>query len=121
MKNNNVKHTPRPWTVREQKDVLDKNTTNYEFLIISEPEFSKSKGFEGIVLKFDCFNGFENEGRANARLIAAAPELLEALNGILKTFRTCIGNEAFNDFVLGNNEVIAAFTAIAKATGSSEE
>jgi hypothetical protein len=69
------------------------------------------------------------DNEANARLIAAAPELLEALRGLLPV--TFTGNPTRAEEVahwtreheLGNGgaaAVLAAYAAIAKATGARE-
>ncbi len=51
------------------------------------------------------------EAQANARLIAAAPELLEALESLHGRYVACIGNEG--------PEALAALAALAKARGQS--
>lgn len=53
---------------------------------------------------------------ANARLIAAAPELLEALEGICSAF-TQPGNDGWFSDPVHSDEVNKARAAIAKATG----
>jgi len=68
------KYTPGPWRI----------TTDFEYI----RKFDSSKhveiqGVDGITIGcclFDCLP----EGRANARLIACAPELLEACKALLK-------------------------------------
>lgn len=52
--------------------------------------------------------GYEDRAEANARLIAAAPDLLAALQGLL---------DGFSDYVGPN--INAARAAIAKATGAN--
>jgi len=52
---------------------------------------------------------------ANARLIAAAPDLAAALQATLNTFRECIGHAAFSDFESGNHTIRSARAALAKA------
>jgi|SRR5882757_2506329 len=54
---------------------------------------------------------------ANARLIAAAPDLADATRDLLKAFRDCIGAAAFWEFEQGNPAVRAAQRALAKAVG----
>ena len=52
------------------------------------------------------------EHEANMRLIAAAPDLLEALKALLERYVLAIGNEGI--------ECLNAHAAITKATGESE-
>lgn len=54
----------------------------------------------------------------NARLIAAAPELADALQGMLIAFRVCVGNAAFAEFEASNQAVIEAKAALLKANWS---
>lgn len=90
-------HTPGPWTAAEQFD-------GDESLGIAV-----SAGRQEIVRIHDI----GSEGFANARLIAAAPDLLAALREI----------EALDDSVIGLNRIEYARTiasaAISKATGQS--
>jgi hypothetical protein len=96
------KHTPGPWTL------------GYSINNVAMEEHDRVNP----ICSLDLHPGGVTE--ANARLIAASPMLLKALKSTLDAFRTCIGNEAFNDFVLGNSAVIAAHQAITKATGGAE-
>jgi hypothetical protein len=66
-----VKHTPGPW-VAFQRD-KEKGTNYYRILLHNHPD---QQGVYGQ----DSLCGYC--GEANARLIAAAPELLEALKEI---------------------------------------
>lgn len=52
---------------------------------------------------------------ADAKLIAAAPDLADATRDLLKAFRDCIGSAAFWEFEQGNPAVRAAQRALAKA------
>lgn len=87
------KHTPGPWT----NDVMVSLTETHEaglnigFLNTVNPQRRA-------------------EAQANARLIAAAPELLEALQAITDLYDTDEGCRS-------TPEYIAARAAIAKATG----
>ena len=63
-------------------------------------------------------NDSDNEEHtANARLIAAAPELLEALQGMIAFYHTIEENEELIDGV-DKQRYTAAIKAIAKATGN---
>lgn len=85
---NEMKHTPAPWHLDE------------EFLAI---HFNAWNG--GISLHKDTPNGL-----ANARLIAAAPDLLAALEYMLREQE----KEGFGDEM---PDILQARAAIAKATG----
>lgn len=88
------KHTPGPWTI-EPFDNFDKS------IVIREP---------GVAVDNDDVN--HAEAAANARLIAAAPDLLAALRECL----TVIDPEA-DPTHRSNREILAqARAAIAKAT-----
>lgn len=84
------KHTPGPWTIAAGR-----------YLLAITPAQTKQ------IAIFDSDDDWEDEQQANARLIAAAPELLEALEECL----TC-------EFpVIDRDAVSKARAAIAKATG----
>lgn len=60
-------------------------------------------------------------GKGNARLIAAAPELLEALSGLLDDFKAYVDDERDADIKERNQAWLdMASAAIEKATGLSE-
>jgi hypothetical protein len=63
-----------------------------------------------------CF-AMQNEDDANARLIAAAPELLEALQDAEKALFAALDNAFGEELANGNRELIQARAAIAKALG----
>jgi len=87
----NTKHTPGPWSINRY-DTYDKD------IVIREP---------GVRVDFDDVD--QDEQEANARLIAAAPELLEALNAMMDGY-----DESYTQDQPPNK---AARAAIAKATG----
>ena len=72
---NNPKHTPGPWKAVEWSDDRIEFTAGYEF------------SADGHLLPLDSMstNNYD-EVHANARLIAAAPDLLEALMLMLDQF-----------------------------------
>lgn len=103
MSNNQSKHTPGPWRV------VDKNPLHiggnwrghfYDKVCTIEP-----RRFENVPVD-----------TANARLIAAAPDLLAALVAVLWEYRNVDGMVP-NDAPDQREEVIAARAAIAKAKG----
>ena len=93
-----VKHTPGPWQWTQHFD----------------PTISIYKdGFGQIARLYDSSAG---TGKANARLIAAAPDLLEALQGILGYFDSGDGVSVSQATIkAGSGEIKAARAAIAKA------
>ena len=100
-----AQHTPGPWMLTEG-DRFDK-----EMVITTQYRLDESIG---CICEMDVYFtgqiGIEQE--ANARLIAAAPELLEALQNMLGL------TEASDYMALGEIEQQAR-AAIAKATGGS--
>ena len=66
-----AKHTPGPWT--HYDDSEDGKTNRHEIAAIGKT-----------VARIYCTNGMEAEDCANARLIAAAPDLLAALRALLQ-------------------------------------
>jgi len=94
------KHTPGPWKVRENGGLMKAVEANKDWLV-----YACGRDYMG-----------REELEANARLIAAAPELLEALQEILSTMRKPpSGSGGFHEF-----DIKAAERAIAKATGSKK-
>jgi hypothetical protein len=91
------KHTPGPWTQDKYGDVTDAS--------------GQTIRVEGVALT----GRSTEESRANARLIAAAPELLEALQAMVKEF----GFDVVHPQGLVHDEphaIRSAIKAIAKAT-----
>lgn len=99
------KHTPGPWIVGQPEDhpymVQKMDDEEYWFHSIADCEVGE--------------NMTEEEGKANARLIAAAPELLEALEDCLK-FLEQENKRYYRDGEW--SEVTKAKSAIAKAKGN---
>lgn len=101
-----MKHTPGPWTVGAGGPS--------EFTILGDGEI-QGGSIKGATL-IACTEKCESE-RANAQLIAAAPELLEVLKQAEEQLRMVY---VFAPHVLIKTAIIAAQAAIAKATGGSE-
>jgi hypothetical protein len=108
------KHTPGPW-------VWDGNVCDYNidqeapWLVTSE--YHKDQRLpSGVILggQIQCHS------EANARLIAAAPELLEALKDLLDHYTSLVNSgDAGNWDAETEGEVIATRAAIAKAEGET--
>lgn len=63
------------------------------------------------------FDGKPGHHQANANLIAAAPELLEALQDAEKALFAALDNAFGEELANGNRELIQARAAIARALG----
>lgn len=92
-------HTPGPWTV-----------TGWNEIVVSAPN-----GNTLCLAPGDEKNCPFDRMRANARLIAAAPELLAALHGMVDMFERHIEGREGPDDVAHRWDVARA--ALAKATG----
>ncbi len=104
--NDKAKHTSGPWYIREYTN--RPNPWSYE--IISHARI----GFAPIAEIEVNFEGkFQEEQQANARLIAAAPDLLEAIEPLLSIYLEIYGKEPDGELFV---EVQNARKAIAKAT-----
>ena len=91
-----AKHTPGPWVVRTiDQSLATVETQDGEYIICAAAQ-----------LRGDDWKTEHAERKANARLIAAAPELLEALQFVM----TASGEQLSTAFE-------QAQAAIAKATG----
>lgn len=101
-----TQHTPGPWEIAGPAD-----SQGEAFLIVA--------GDKNIAYTGDTFDEEKHEGvitaedEANARLIAAAPDLLAALRTLLAASRESTGNAASMDRIIAAEAVAAA--AILKA------
>ena len=93
-------HTPGPWRLTIYKITEGEKVISYGWSIVD----AKSRS-----VPLHSIDG-SKQALANARLIAAAPELLEALQGALESMETGVTS-------LG--VIRAARAAIAKATGGA--
>lgn len=105
------KHTPGPWIGAGPSfgDPLPRYTT----VIVTEWEES-----DNLVICELPFNHHDDENEANARLIAAAPELLEALKALIENVGSCI---CYDESERECKAWAMAEAAIAKAEGGSHE
>ena len=95
-----TQHTPGPWAVGSKSGHIETANAWRMSIAICYNKDSKADGVS------------KEEFEANARLIAAAPELLEALNTWLKQYSA----EEYEDCP----EVVQTRAAIAKATGETK-
>ena len=95
-----TKFTPGPFSVAETRhkyDIVIRGPKNEPIALVLIAGFSKK------------------EGAANANLLAAAPDLLEALRGMLAMWRSVCRAQGWEPEHLA--EAVRAQAAIAKATG----
>jgi len=105
-----AKHTPAPWLIADESFVYALNDSGYNRF------WAHVTG--GNLRRAESTSRAEVE--ANARLIAAAPDLLDALQGIIGYFDS--GNNvpvSQATIKARSDEVKSARAAIAKATGGS--
>ena len=100
LKGGSMKHTPGPWKVKRVKETHGHNAgRTYQYIIADDPT-------DYIAEIFPCRTPLISHG--NARLIAAAPDLLEA----------CIAVRAFDNNGPSWHQAMRKIDlAIAKATG----
>jgi hypothetical protein len=132
-----TKHTPGPWTVdREQNSTAGDIDIGSQHITVSAPDAGENNGHPWLVAA--AASGLPvDEQEANARLIAAAPELLEELRKMatlasLVTVRQVIeaGDKyinaaglnpwCMNEGLATGSERVSCYSAraaIAKATG----
>ena len=122
-----AKHTPGPWVAifpEHRKKHEGADITMYEVMTEKTRKQLREEGLDhydrrhedvanvSIVSNHFWRDMNDDEAKANARLIAAAPELLESLQGVLKIERGTSGRIIIEGW---QEEVVRA--AIAKATG----
>lgn len=107
-----IKHTPGPWVVGSY-DFLDQQV--YIDAPSGDPDLGY-KSWDGVAIAYGCeespSKGLE-KAKANAMLIAAAPELLEALEMCISSMESLLSD--FNPFDQAAYD--KALAAIAKAKG----
>ncbi len=104
-----AKHTPGPWTFSKNDELGDTR-----FYVAQQEGAPYTPHYSDVATLIAETVSSERRSiqEANARLIAAAPELLEALRGLLDRVVQM-------DLPLSDPERVAAQMAIAKATGES--
>lgn len=111
---NNPKHTPGPWSVLY-------SSNKYPSIHAGETKTPIAVLYEYVS---ETDRDLLDNAEANARLIAAAPELLEALENIaasLRTLKKAVGLESHVAEMLGMDDHLTVINhVIAKATGGAE-
>lgn len=103
----NSKHTPGPWNGRSYFNTLQDEIIA-DGRSICRVHVRKLKTIEKVAKDLSATE-IDAIGEANLRLIAAAPELLEALRGLLHAFP--------GEYTNAPGHILNARAAIAKATG----
>ena len=106
----NTKHTPAPWKVR----FFDEQYPDFGFFVEAKNN-NDPKSAYGIEILQDDFgdhNGYPTEQRlADAKLIAASPELLEALSKVKNVLGTLTNNHCSPELMyIVNNAIKKATT-----------
>ena len=104
-----MKHTPGPWKLASSRE------NDGSFIIIEESEDSDhprigTASFRGIAKRGKGWETPDPEGEANAHLLAAAPDLLNACKSIMKFFANSLPKKKVAEGVAAE-----VFNAIAKA------
>lgn len=105
-----TQHTPGPWSVGPENCGSGRNVYHFRDYIAHTVGYNAKPGSNQRTLT-------EQESEANAQLIAAAPELLEALQECLRGVATPLSNHPWA--VKQRKAHTQARAAIAKATGES--
>ena len=103
-----TKHTPGPWKAFPDNGNLVRNVAGGGGTVAH---------VQGHPAKYQTVKDYHEIVEANARLIAAAPELLEALEELIDQ---CIHAEGSMDYNYGKFELERAEKAIAKAKGETK-
>ena len=102
-------HTKGPWEVEKHERM---------FLIIGNDDCPRNEKMPVCELDRGLSEETDEEQEANARLISAAPELLEALEGLYdEVIAICNDGTLDGSFVETRRSIIATRRAIAKAKG----
>lgn len=92
---NDAKHTPRPWKIAEESILANLDGWRRDFIVVHSTVYNH--GQTALVP-----NGAGELGEANARLIAAAPDLLEACEATLPWIGKMIADGAHMNSVAPN-------------------
>lgn len=102
------KHTPGPWVITSHRPPYSEGN-DFPGVGISIPSEELTSGIHE-----DAIEVWGENSEANARLIAAAPDLLQSCRGMLHALETDYRDTGKWDELMGE-----AVAAIAKATGAT--
>ena len=105
-----AKHTPGPWLAIELPPYGPEEPLRYAIVCKADPINTKANDIAAVWLR-----GGEEKTAANARLISAAPELLEACKNLLGYGENWPASFTSHD--CWKRDAASARAAIAKATG----
>jgi len=115
-----VQHTPGPWKVHIQATEVQGMPT---FVATVRPEYLPGI-FRGEICYFqssEIINGIlSDECEANARAVAALPDLLAALTRLLAVSRAGLDQSATHNGLTNCDAIAHARAALAKATGGAQ-
>lgn len=107
-----AQHTPGPWEI-----TISSDNESYRIHHADEEAMFKIAVVDGFAPVMDINNDMEAEGLANAQLIAAAPDLLSALETLKGWFEYAKEHGYENAYELNPAYFEQAEKAIAKARG----
>jgi hypothetical protein len=120
-----TQHTPGPWrvdnTVNHHPVVEGDNGETWESKMIWIKDINGKVLGEAISMTTTQFNPDINKVEANARLIAAAPELLESLKTFMAYYETDFFHLGANDGRTLSEWVTKANKVISKATNQTAD
>lgn len=114
--NNETKHTPGPWEARGYRN-------DNGGIWIDSYATKRGRCIAGTLAEAYKHGTGAGSTEANARLIAAAPELLDACRMLLKAHQALVPllkHGSVSDYQIQNEAPIKAQAAIAKATGGAQ-
>jgi hypothetical protein len=111
-----TKHTHGPWVVIESAVI---ETGVMALNIVSKKDAESAYGVKNLICSVSTLDLVTEQDEANAKLVACAPDLLEACNWALQQFKRLSEEGKYPEHLLaenGGNGFMPLVTAIKKAT-----
>lgn len=102
------KHTPGPWETKKKFD-------HQNHIEVQHKNLNTPGAASGVIARVTCRQTWLDEQTANAHLIAAAPELLEALQRAMSIIQCSTSDTTGEEYREYYEVRTMAFEAIAKA------